>query len=175
MQAEENQKTSSAAKTYSVLQKPKPTAVVIYCSDPRFQTAIDAFLEQELGLEKGKYIPLVIGGGAGVLANPERLPDEFKFVKDRLELFRQHYPSIKRVVLINYEDCAYYGMLKERIVNFLGPLGKNLNEKSRDDMVLVAGIFSRLLTQFSGYSLELYYSKFTDDSHNQVEFEKIKI
>lgn len=66
-------------------------------------------------------------------------------------------------------------MLKEKIVNFLGPFGKNLNEKSRDDMVLIAGIFSRLLSHFSGYSLELYYAKFTDDSHNQVEFEKIKI
>lgn len=174
-QAQENQKADSSEKTYGVLHEPKPTAIVVYCSDPRFQTAFDDFIAKELHLEKGQYVPFVVGGGAGVLANPEKLPKEFKFIKDRLELFRQQYPSIKRVVLINHEDCAYYGMLREKIVNFLGSFGKNINEKSREDMVLIADIFGRLLSHLSGYSLELYYAKFTDDTHSKVEFEKIKI
>jgi hypothetical protein len=164
---------SSSARTYSVLQEPKPTAIVIYCSDPRFQTAFSEFIKNELHLDKGQYVPVVVGGGAGVLANPERLPKEFKFIKDRLELLRKHYPTIKRIVLINHDDCAYYGMLQEKIVNFLGSFGKNINEKSREDMVLIADIFGRLLSHLSGYSLERYYAKFTDGTHSKVEFEKI--
>jgi hypothetical protein len=165
----------TSARTYSVLHEAKPTTIVVYCSDPRFQSAFSDFIKNELHLEEGQYVPFVVGGGAGVLANPEKLPKEFKFIKDRLELFRQHYPSIKKVVLINHEDCAYYGMLREKLVNFLGSFGKNINEKSREDMVLIADIFSRLLSHLSGYSLELYYAKFTDETHSKVEFEKIKI
>ncbi len=166
---------SSSARTYDVLHEAKPTTIVVYCSDPRFQTAFSDFIANELHLEPGEYVPFVVGGGAGVLANPEQLPKEFKFIKDRLEMFRKNYPSIKRVILINHEDCAYYGMLREKLVNFLGSFGKNINDKSREDMVLVADIFGRLLSHLSGYSLELYYAKFTDDTHSKVEFEKIKI
>lgn len=173
--ATQHPEESSSVKTYSVLHEPNPTTIVVYCSDPRFQSAFSDFIENELHLEKGQYVPFVVGGGAGVLANPEKLPKEFKFIKDRLELFRKNYPSIKRVVLINHEDCMYYGMLREKLVNFLGSFGKNLNDKSREDMVLVANIFERLLSHLSGYSLELYYAKFTDDTHSKVEFEKIKI
>ncbi len=169
------QQEGSSAKTYDVLHDAKPTTIVVYCSDPRFQSAFSDFIENDLHLEKGQYVPFVVGGGAGVLANPEKLPKEFKFIKDRLEMFRKNYPSIKRVILINHEDCQYYSMLREKIVNFLGSFGKNINDKSREDMVLVADIFGRLLSHLSGYSLELYYAKFTDDTHSKVEFEKIEI
>ncbi len=166
---------SSSGKTYDVLHDAKPTTIVVYCSDPRFQNAFNDFIANELHLEPGQYVPFVVGGGAGVLANPEKLPKEFKFIKDRLEMFRKNYPSIKKVILINHEDCQYYSMLREKIVNFLGSFGKNINDKSREDMVLVADIFGRLLSHLSGYSLDLYYAKFTDDTHSKVEFEKINI
>ena len=92
---------------YEAMPEAAPQAVVVYCSAPRFQVAFDQFIEKELGLAKGEFIPLVIAGGAGVLAHPERLPKEFSFMRERFELFRKNYPSIKRIVLINHEDCAH--------------------------------------------------------------------
>src|SRR5437867_6285642 len=111
---------ATAQQTYTAIQNPKPEAIVVYCSDPRFQTAFEQFLTNELGLRKGGYIPLVIGGGAGVLGHPEQLPKEFKFVKDRFELYREHFPTIHRLVLINHQDCKYYDSLRARIFHLLG-------------------------------------------------------
>ena len=93
---------------------------MVYCGDPRFQEAFDGFIANELKLAKGQYIPLVVGGGAGVLAHPEKLPKEFKFMKERLELYSQAFHSIRRVILINHEDCKYYDSLKERVLGFVG-------------------------------------------------------
>ena len=49
---------------YEAMPEVAPQAVVVYCSAPRFQVAFDQFIEKELGLAKGEFIPLVIAGGA---------------------------------------------------------------------------------------------------------------
>ncbi len=157
---------------YEAVPQARPEAIVVYCSDPRFQTAFDPFIEKELGLRKGQFIPLVIGGGAGVLANPERLPKEFKFMKDRFELFRHHFTSIKRVVLINHEDCAYYKMLVDTIPGFLKERAGSLTHQPRADMEPIAGIFHRLLSHL-GLSVELYYARFADGDRSKVVFERV--
>jgi hypothetical protein len=148
----------------------QPEAVVVYCSAPRFQTAFDQFIEKELGLRKGQFIPLVIAGGAGPLAHPERLPKEFKFMKDRLELFRKHYPSINRVVLINHEDCVYYRMLAEKIPGFLQGHAADLLHRAGEDMPLIAQVFNRLLSHL-GLQTEYYYARFADPDHTRVIFD----
>ena len=156
-------------KTYTVLAKAVPDAVVIYCSDPRFQDAFEKFIEGDLGLAKGQYIPFVVAGGAGALARPETLPKEFKFMKERLELFREHFKSIRRVVLINHEDCAYYKNLSS---SALGSLQRFHVHLPSDDLKVVEQVFARLLSHL-GIQLEMYYARFTDDDHTQVKFEKI--
>jgi len=86
----QNSAFGDPANVYEAMAQVRPEAVVVYCGDPRLQTAFEPFIEKGLKLPKGQYIPLVVGGGAGVLANPERLPKEFKFMKDRFELIHRH-------------------------------------------------------------------------------------
>ncbi|HEY5909711.1 MAG TPA: hypothetical protein VJA21_03805, partial [Verrucomicrobiae bacterium] len=111
-----NEHGTAAKKLYRALPDAKPSAIVIYCSDPRFQPAFREFVEHELGLTDGMTIPIVVGGGAGVLGHPEQLPKEFKFLRERLEQYREIFPTVRRIVLINHEDCRYYESLKSRVL-----------------------------------------------------------
>jgi hypothetical protein len=157
---------------YDAVPNPAPTAVVIHCSDPSFQAAFNGFVEQELKLAPGDYVPLVFSGGAGVLSQPMSLPKEFKFVKERIEFLRRHFASIKRVILINHEDCEYYATLADR---FQGLLGSRLSDHMRQDMKSIAGILLRALPVAHGLSIELYYARFADDAHTKIAFERIKV
>ena len=64
-------------------------------------------------------MPLMIGGGAGVLGHPEQLPKEFKFLRERSELYREVFPSLQRVVLINHEDCRVLRIPEKKLLGFL--------------------------------------------------------
>jgi hypothetical protein len=159
---------------YEALPTVHPEAAVVYCGDPRLQTAFIPFIENELGLHRGRYIPVVVGGGAGVLANPERLPKEFKFMKDRFELIHRAFPSVKRAVLINHEDCIYYRMLAEKIPGFLRGDAAGLRNRPGEDMNLIAEVFNRLLSHL-GMKAELYYGKFTDADHSKMTFDRVLV
>lgn len=162
----------AAKRLYSVVPDPKPGAIVIHCSDPRFQPAFEQFLQNELGLAKGHYVPIVVGGGAGVLGHPEQLPKEFKFLKERLEYYRSLFPTARRIILINHEDCRYYESLKSRVLAVLGSrfgLGRGC---ARQDFSLVSQAFQRLLAHL-GYQVEFYYARFADPEHKHVELERV--
>jgi hypothetical protein len=164
--------TQGEARMYNAVQNPAPQAIVVYCGDPRFQEAFEGFIANELKLAKGEYIPLVVGGGAGVLAHPEKLPKEFKFMKERLELYTQHFHSVRRVILINHEDCKYYDSLKERVLDFAGAHSV-LADHAREDMPVVAEIFRRLLAHLK-LPVELHYASFADPGHTKIVFDQVK-
>jgi len=163
-----------ARPAYSSVREPKPEAIIVYCSDPRLQTAFDEFIQKELGLAKGQFMPLIIGGGAGVLGHPEQLPKEFKFLKERFELYREVFPSLRRVILINHEDCRYYEYLKKKLLGFLGPRFVISPEHARDDLALVSKAWKHLLPHL-GFTVEFFYARFTDAHRSQVVFEKVQI
>ncbi len=146
--------------------------MVVYCSDPRFQAAFEQFVAQELHLERGQYFPLVVGGGAGVLAHPEQFPKEFKFMRERFELYRRHFPSIRRMVLINHEDCRYYDSLKRKLGGLLGGRLGFGPEQAHDDLRLLSGVCGRLLHHL-GVGIELYYARFNDAGHQSIIFEPL--
>jgi hypothetical protein len=159
---------------YDAVRDARPEAIVVYCSDPRFQTAFDQFIQKELGLAKGQFMPLIIGGGAGVLGHPEQLPKEFKFLKERFELYREVFPSLRRVVLINHEDCRYYEYLKNKLLGFLGPRFVISPEHARDDLALVSKAFKHLLPHL-GFTVEFFYARFADTQRTKIHFEKVQI
>jgi hypothetical protein len=164
--------TQGQARVYHAVQNPKPDAIVVYCGDPRFQEAFEGFIANELKLAKGQYIPMVVGGGAGVLAHPERLPKEFKFMKERLELYTQFFHSIRRIILINHEDCKYYNTLKERVLGFIGAHA-SLLDHARADMPVVAEVFKRLLAHLH-LPIEMHYASFADPEHTKIVFDQVK-
>ncbi len=156
---------------YEVQRDLNPQAVVVHCSDPRMQAAFEQFVEHELGLAKGSYIPIVVGGGAGVLAHPEQLPKEFKFLRDRLEFYREVFPTVRRIILINHEDCHYYDSIKQKVYGFLGQRWHGIAQHSREDLSLVGKAFTHVLFHL-GMSVELYYARFTDPERTHMTFEK---
>jgi hypothetical protein len=158
-------------RAYGVAHEVRPDTVVVYCSDPRFQKAFEQFISNELHLQSGTFIPIVIAGGAGALARPHELPKEFKFMKERLELAREYFPSVRRVVLISHEDCRYYESLKSKVFGLIGQRLATLIGP-REDLSVVRTVFQHLLTDL-GFSVELYYAKFADNTHTSVVFEKI--
>ncbi len=162
--------SGGSTNVYEALPHVHPEALVVYCGDPRLQTAFVPFIENELGLAKGQYIPTVVGGGAGALAYPQRLPKEFKFMKDRFELIHRAFPSVKRAVLINHEDCIYYRLLAEKIPGFLTNPAAKICDRPGEDMPLIAGVFDRFLSHL-GLRPELYYGRFTDGDHTRMAFE----
>lgn len=171
MQPAATARTEDQKPLYQAITNPKPEAIVVYCSDPRFQLAFDQFIEKELGLPKGAFLPLIIGGGAGVLGHPEQLPKEFKFLKERFELYRDVFPSLRRVVLINHEDCRYYEFLKRKLLGFLSPRFAIPPEHARVDLSLVAKAVKHLLPHL-GFATEFYYARFADTERTRVVFER---
>jgi hypothetical protein len=163
---------AGAKRLYTTVPDPKPDAIVIHCSDPRFQGPFQEFLRQELGLTNGNYIPIIVGGGAGVLGHPEQLPKEFKFLKERLEHYYRIFPTARRIVLINHEGCRYYESLKIKTLAFLGAKIGISPQHGREDLSLVAKTFQRFLSHL-GYTIEFYYAKFADPERTRIEIEKV--
>ncbi len=166
--------TSTPLPVYTVDKGARPEAIVIHCSDPRFQAAFERFIHDELHLAHGQYIPIIVGGGGGVLAHPERLPKEFKFIRERIEHYRHGvFPTAVRLVIINHEGCRYYGSLKQRALGLLGSKAA-LAAQPHEDLSAVGRIFARLLPHL-GLTIEPYYAHFTGPQENEIVFEKVKV
>jgi len=158
-------------KTYESTNAP-PAAIVVYCSDPRFQKAYGEFIKGELGLKDGEFIPMVIAGGAAPLSEPLKLPKEFKFVKDRISFFLERFDSVKRIVLINHEDCRHYAAMKDVLGSLFLRYAPTIEERQQRDLLEVA---KTLLGLFKpDLNLELYYARFLDPDHRQIVFDQIK-
>jgi hypothetical protein len=149
----------------------RPAAVVIHCSDPRFQQAFSGFITQELHLGPGAYIPLVISGGVGSLAEPLRLPKEFKFIKERIGMFLDRFDSIDRIVLINHEDCRHYESLREYLGGLFLHHFPTLVERQRDDLIRVARALPGMLKP--SLKIDVFYAKFADPGRTRVVFERL--
>lgn len=157
--------------SYPIIKDADPSTVVIYCSDPRFNYACEMFIQKTLNLPPGKYLPLIFGGGAGVLAHPCELPKESKFVMDRLEYWRHRFPNIKRIVLINHEDCRYYQQIKDKIMGFL-PKNTLMDKIAKADLLTVARLLKS--TKFmTGFDFDIYYVKFKDETKTSAIFERV--
>ncbi len=161
-----------STKTYDLLDA-APEAIVVHCSDPRFQRAFADFIRNELRLEEGKYIPLVVSGGVGSLSEPFVLPKEFRFMRERLRMFLERFDSIKRVVLINHEDCRHYDWLWRFIGQLFLQRFHNMPERQRADLKKVAKVILELTAM--KIETKLYYAKFADTSRNKIVFEEVTL
>ena len=159
---------AEASLVYPALVDPRCEAMVVHCSDPRLQRAFREFTATELGLQVGDFMPLVVSGGASVLAHPSRLPKEFKFMRDRLEFYRSAMPSLKRVVLINHERCRYSLALAKRIV------GRGAVSEARGPEEL-RGVEAALAPTLAKLDLkvELFYARFVGPEGTDVFFERV--
>src|ERR1035437_4810112 len=149
--------TEIKAKTYSVVANAEPTTLIVHCSDPRFQVAFRKFIEEELHLHDGDYVPVVIRGGAAGFSHPERLPKDFAFLVGRIESLLERFGGIRHIVLINHEDCGFYHTLTKRVTG-----GREHEEQMLHDLGNLPGIFTRLLSHI-GLTVQVYYARFADE------------
>ena len=161
---------TSKLKTYASMNA-KPTAVVVYCSDPRFQKAYAEFISDELGLKDGEFIPLAILGGIASLSEPGRRPMEFQFMKDRMEFLRERFDAIERMVLISHEDCKHYESLRDAIGDHFLIDGATMPERQQHDL---RGVSRKLVELFKrDLTMDLFYARFADPGHKQIVFDRI--
>ena len=162
----------ASPKIYSLVES-QPKARVVHCSDPRFQRAFREFISDELQLRDGDYIPLVISGGVGSLSEPLKLPKEFKFMKERIQLFLDRFESITRIVLINHEDCRHYEALKDLLGKLFLNRVAGMVERQKLDLSSVARSLIQLFDRKT--ALELYYAHFADADRKLVRFDRIEV
>jgi len=91
-------------------------ALVLHCSDHRFQASFHEFLTAGLGLRR--YALVAVPGGGHLLAAASFLPKLAKTAWQSLS-FLVERGRPRRVVLIAHDDCLFF---KERL-QFLPPSG----------------------------------------------------
>ncbi|HTY60107.1 MAG TPA: hypothetical protein VMF59_14900 [Bacteroidota bacterium] len=148
----------------------KPRAIVVCCCDSRFQRAFREFIANELHLNEGEYIPMVISGGVASLSEPLRLPKEFKYVKDRIQFFLEVFDSVNRLVLINHDDCRHYAAMKESFGPTFLQHVQHISERQIKDLLSVAKALIGLGAP--GLQIEVYYARLVKNGTTTVRFEK---
>ena len=83
----------------------KVQAAVIYCSDGRYGTATERFLQGSLSLPL--YDRLVFPGGAGCLGSHPATWRAAEVLMEALRLLVSEH-GLRRVVLVAHDDCAFY-------------------------------------------------------------------
>jgi hypothetical protein len=158
------------ANVFRAIVDPQPQAIVLTCSDPRFQSAFRQFIEERLGLAQGQYIPFTVAGSGGAMGRPDALPKEFKFMRDRFEMLLARYPTPRRLIVVNHEDCAYYRELSQKAAGLVKPFHVHL---PREDMPRIAAVFPRLLSHL-GMQLEMYYARYVEGELAKIAIERIE-
>ena len=127
------------------------TALVVQCSDPRYQPHFHDFLRRGLKLER--YALLAVPGGAQFLTLVDFLP-KFSWAGWRWVKFIGDIAPPSRVILIAHEDCLWYKHVRR------GKPGE-LRAKQLDDLRRVeAGVRER----FRDVAVELYFARLDGSS-----------
>ena len=137
-------------------------ALVLMCSDPRFQAAFHEFLSEHLGLQR--WDPIVAPGGAYILSFAEVLPKQLK-VGMRMLKFAMQASAPARIILINHEGCRRY---LAAFQSHLRRFGFSLPDKQRRDLESVA---ADLRDAFPKTAVEAYFAARGPDG--TVEFERL--
>lgn len=143
-------------RNYEALHRAKK-AIIIACSDPRFTTAFEEFILEELGLQKGEFVPINVAGGPAALAHTNEKFDDYMYLSGQIRFFLNHFKSIQKVIIIGHQDCGYY---------------KTLNSKERDDLPKAAKTISCRVVD-AAIEVECYYAKFADKNCDRIVFETI--
>ena len=139
-------------------------ALVIHCSDPRFQDAFHDFIREELGLERPAII--VLPGSTASFGVQTLLPKRWHALRHQIELMAEHN-DFPRVILINHDDCKGYA----GIAKFIGGL-HNVSSSQRRHL---HGFAQYILKEhLPNTHVELYQAKIVQEgTARSVKFEKV--
>lgn len=124
-----------------------PEALVVHCSDHRFQQGFREFLTRGLGL--ATYALIATPGGGHFLTLENVLPKVAKVGRQSMA-FHVHRARPRRVVLVGHEDCLFF---RERVELFLP--GIDTNAKQAANLRRARTIAGEV---FPGLPVELYFA-----------------
>jgi carbonic anhydrase len=132
-----------------LLQANQADALVVHCSDPRFQAAFREFVAGELQVLNP--VPIIIPGGIHELVSPVRIKAA-RQLWQQLE-FMISAGKIRRVIIINHEGCQWYAkwnaLVRTRV--------------SEDIVNHLLAAAQKLLERRLNLSVETYYAKIEND------------
>src|ERR1700688_3604370 len=132
----------------SKLKRGETEIMVIHCGDYRFQGAFYEFLNHALYLNEN-YDLMVIPGGPLSLTLFEYLP-KFSWVSWKWLRFFVERHGIRRLILIQHQDCAWYQTMPVHLHASL-----DLRKRQEQDL---GRINSTLKRDFPELAVELYYA-----------------
>lgn len=142
----------------------KPDALVIHCSDPRFQSAFHDFLRDELGITMPAVI--AVPGSTGSFGVQSFLPKNWYALRNQIKLMTEHN-DFPRVVLINHDDCKGYASIAHLFKGLT-----NLVSEQRKHLKALAGFIQKEF--LSGAKFELYQARIINkDGKKYVDFEQV--
>lgn len=148
-----------AVKSYKAIRDPKPSVLILRCSDPRFRIAFRDFTAEELGLAQGEFVPINVAGGPAALAHQKAKPEDFHYLMSQIKFFLEHFDTIRKVVLVGHQNCGYYKTIDH----------PDKEDKEKKDLPRATDI---LLHHMPGIKVESYYARFSDESRAEIVFEK---
>lgn len=111
----------------SPIEHAETEALVIHCSDYRFQAGLREFLDEALDL-RANYDALVVPGGPQCLVELEALP-KFAWASRKWSRALIDLHGLKRLVLISHQDCGWYKWLAQ-----WEPAAANVRQKQEADL-----------------------------------------
>ena len=132
----------------------RPTAVVVHCSDPRYQPHFQDFLHS--GLKLDRYALVAVPGGPQCLTLAGYLP-KFSWAGWRWMKFMTNLTRPSRIILIAHHDCRWY------IENRFVPHPSEAREHQIKDMRQAR---AELAERFARISIELFYATLDGDEAN---------
>jgi carbonic anhydrase len=149
----------SSYKLTSTVNHTHTDALVIHCSDHRFQAGHYEFLNLALNLNEN-YDLLVLPGGAQAMSLLEYLP-KFAWAGWKWFRFLVDAHELKRIILIAHQDCGWY----KSLANFLHSTA-DPRQKQEEDLRRIREV---LLKENRELNVELYYAAFDPNDHIVME------
>jgi hypothetical protein len=129
------------------VRREEPEALVIHCSDPRYQAHFQEFLHRSLGYES--YELIAVPGGPQFLTLTEYLP-KFAWTGWRWTRFLVDVARPTRAVLIAHENCRWY--LDGRFHQYSG----DLRARQMEDLRRVK---REIEARFPGINVSTYFAR----------------
>lgn len=140
----------------SKLRSGNTEVLAVHCGDYRFQTGFHEFLNQTLKLD-GNYDLMVIPGGPLSLRLSDYLPN-FSWASWKWFRFFVERHGIRRVILIQHQDCAWYLTMPAHLHNSQEP-----RRRQEEDLERIKKTLQKDLPELA---VELYYAGW--DSSDQI-------
>jgi carbonic anhydrase len=149
--------------TYPLNEK-EPDALVIMCSDYRFQEAFQLFLREELGIHRPMII--AIPGSISSIGVTVALPKSWHSMRNYIETLTGVH-TVSRVVVINHDNCKGYA----KLASLLGGMAK-IPDAQRKHLQQMAMFVKK--EYLPNANTELYQARIVEKNGERVvEFEKV--